>query len=295
MATIEKQENGTFSVSPQGDSQVTLATENTYLDKNIVFNIDIEDAISKLILDKLYPVGSIYFETTNTNPSALLGGTWEAYGASDTYLRLGGTKTGGSNSYSLTSSNIPSHTHSIGAHSHTLNEHTHTVGAHSHGLNSHTHSVGAHNHGLNSHTHSWSNSHSHTLNNKNLIWLDTNASRDSLYVVVSESQVGCYLNHGGTNANSKPGVPDNGVPSVASQSISGTTGAASGSTANSTAFTSGAASGSTADSTAFTSGKASGNTGEKAAYNTGSYGSSTVTAVSIEPKYVSVYAWKRTA
>ena len=75
-----------------------------------------------MILDKLYPIGSIYLETTNTNPSSKLGGTWVAYGTSDNYLRLGGNGSGGSNSLKLAANQIPSfttgnqstnHTHSI--------------------------------------------------------------------------------------------------------------------------------------------------------------------------------------
>lgn len=60
-----------------------------------------------MILDKLYPIGSIYLETTNTNPSSKLGGTWIAFGSSDTYLRLGGNGSGGSNSVNLTAKQIP--------------------------------------------------------------------------------------------------------------------------------------------------------------------------------------------
>lgn len=64
-------------------------------------------SLSNLILDKLYPIGSIYLETTNTNPSSKLGGTWVKFGSSDTYLRLGGNGSGGSNSVNLTANQIP--------------------------------------------------------------------------------------------------------------------------------------------------------------------------------------------
>lgn len=77
------------------------------------------------IIDKLYPVGSIYLETTNTNPSAKLGGEWTAYGSSDSYLRLGGSGSGGSNSVTLAANQIPSlrgSTSSAGTHTHTLTE-----------------------------------------------------------------------------------------------------------------------------------------------------------------------------
>ena len=35
----------------------------------------------KLLLDAIYPIGSIYINTTGTNPSTFLGGTWVNYGA----------------------------------------------------------------------------------------------------------------------------------------------------------------------------------------------------------------------
>ena len=98
-----------------------------------------EGAGKTLTLDHIYPVGSIYLSVNNVNPSTYFGGTWEAYGAADTYLRLGGTGTGGSNTTKLTAAQIPTlttgtqsanHTHSVtgGAHSHTLgtNDYFHT-------------------------------------------------------------------------------------------------------------------------------------------------------------------------
>lgn len=91
---------------------------------------DISVNLAQFVLDKLYPVGSIYLETTNTNPSDKLGGTWEAYGSSDTYLRLGGNEDGGSNSIKLNANQIPSFTtgtESAG--------HTHGF-SHTHGTNS---------------------------------------------------------------------------------------------------------------------------------------------------------------
>lgn len=57
MATITKDTNGTFSVFPQGDNQITLATENTYLDKNIVFNIE-GGSGAEVIVDNSSPTSS---------------------------------------------------------------------------------------------------------------------------------------------------------------------------------------------------------------------------------------------
>lgn len=65
----------------------------------------------------VYPVGSIYMSVNNVNPSTLFGGTWERIqdkfllSAGDTYTA---GDTGGAATVTLTSSQIPSHTHNFG-------------------------------------------------------------------------------------------------------------------------------------------------------------------------------------
>lgn len=76
--------------------------------QNSIWDSPLNQSLENLILDKLYPVGSIYLETTNTNPASKLGGTWVEYGSSDAYLRLGGKGSGGSNSIKLVANQIPS-------------------------------------------------------------------------------------------------------------------------------------------------------------------------------------------
>lgn len=74
------------------------------------------------VLDKRYPVGSIYISTSSTNPSSLFGGTWERYAGGRKLVATGdnGTTnytsvnaTGGNKAVTLSSSNLPAHTHSI--------------------------------------------------------------------------------------------------------------------------------------------------------------------------------------
>jgi microcystin-dependent protein len=68
-----------------------------------------------------YPVGSIYMSTVSTTPATLLGfGTWTRYGqgrmpisADDSTYTLGAT--GGSATTTLSTSNLPSHSHSFSA------------------------------------------------------------------------------------------------------------------------------------------------------------------------------------
>lgn len=88
-------------------------------------NIDMT-TLKKLILNTTYPVGSIYIGTTDTNPKNILGGEWESYGEGRTLVGAGtGTdsnnesksftanSTGGEYNHTLTTSEMPSHTHSF--------------------------------------------------------------------------------------------------------------------------------------------------------------------------------------
>ena len=74
--------------------------------------------------------------------------------------------TGGSNTVTIGTGNLPSHTHSTPNHSHTVNNHTHSTPNHSHGVNGHSHSTPNHNHNMNNHSHNGGTSntggHSHT-------------------------------------------------------------------------------------------------------------------------------------
>lgn len=80
---------------------------------------DLESAVAN-ILNLVYPVGSIYTNATDdTNPGTLLGvGTWEAFGqgrvmvgkaSSGTFATAGAT--GGAETHTLTTTEMPSHTH----------------------------------------------------------------------------------------------------------------------------------------------------------------------------------------
>lgn len=89
----------------------------------------INSALSN-ILNTVYPVGSIYYSTSNNNPSTLFGGTWERYAvgkvlvgydSSDTDFntvnKTGGAKTssytpsGTVGNHVLTLGELPDHTH----------------------------------------------------------------------------------------------------------------------------------------------------------------------------------------
>lgn len=68
---------------------------------------------------KIYPVGSIYFSTSQTNPGSLFGGTWVAWGSGRVPVGVDITqsefntvqKTGGAKTHTLTVAELPAHTH----------------------------------------------------------------------------------------------------------------------------------------------------------------------------------------
>ena len=86
----------------------------------------------------MYPVGSIYMSTSSTNPSTYFGGTWVAWGSGRVPVGINTSdsnfntveKTGGASAVTLTTSQMPSHTHTTGS-STTTNSaggHTHNIG-----------------------------------------------------------------------------------------------------------------------------------------------------------------------
>ena len=92
------------------------------------------------LLNKVYPVGSIYITTSQSTPAqvqSVLGGSWEVYGSGRSLVGINTAdanfnavnKTGGSTTTTLSVANIPAHTHSIPA----LSGTTGGAGSHNHG------------------------------------------------------------------------------------------------------------------------------------------------------------------
>ena len=77
--------------------------------------------VKQPILLDIYPVGSIYLSVNNTNPGTLFGGTWVAWGSGRVPVGVNTNdsnfntveKTGGSSTVTLTTQQIPSHSHLI--------------------------------------------------------------------------------------------------------------------------------------------------------------------------------------
>ena len=91
------------------------------------------------LLNKVYPVGSIYMSVVNVSPASFLGGTWQAIEQGRMLMAAGSSwqagTTGGAAYHALTVQEMPAHNHSAtetaaGAHAH--NASTGSAGAHSH-------------------------------------------------------------------------------------------------------------------------------------------------------------------
>ena len=91
------------------------------------------------LLNKVYPVGSIYMSVVNISPASFLGGTWQAIEQGRMLMAAGSSwqagTTGGAAYHTLTVAEMPAHDHSAtetaaGAHAHGAS--TGSAGAHAH-------------------------------------------------------------------------------------------------------------------------------------------------------------------
>lgn len=108
----------------------------------IVFLHQRGGGIRQVLLDLVYPIGSIYISANNVNPSEFLGGTWEQI--TDKFLLAAGStytagNTGGSATKTIAKENIPSYTLYSGSHTHTF---TGSASSHRHNLNDYSPSGG---------------------------------------------------------------------------------------------------------------------------------------------------------
>ena len=93
------------------------------------FNVPVKFS-GKTLFDIVYPVGAIYMSVSSTSPAILFGGTWEQI--QNRFLLAAGSSytagnTGGASTVTLTSSQIPSHTHSVNLNTGNSGVHTHVV------------------------------------------------------------------------------------------------------------------------------------------------------------------------
>lgn len=231
-----------------------ITSNSTYSGNNEVSDFE------KRIFLAAHPVTTLYWTSDPRNPGDVFGGTWKQIkdrfilAAGDTYTN---GATGGNANTTLTTANLPSHTHGLNSHTHSFTPNG-NVSAHSHGLNGHTHSFSATTGGTGKHSHS---------------------------VVVGIASFGGGSWGSAIQKNKEGNLSESfdfskGYTNIQtgdhSHSVSGTTGQASGNTANATPTFTG---------TAGTTGGASGNTTA-----TGSG-----TSFSNLPPYVVKYCWERVA
>lgn len=121
------------------------------------------------LLNRVYPVGSIYMSAVNISPASFLGGTWQAIEQGRMLMAAGSSwqagTTGGAAYHALTVQEMPAHDHSAtetAAGGHTHGASTGSAGAHSHSGS--TNNAGNHYH---TGTTNGAGSHSHNIN---LFW-----------------------------------------------------------------------------------------------------------------------------
>lgn len=78
-------------------------------------NISIKDSSSwNTYLNLIYPVGSYYLSNTSTSPGSRFGGTWTQIKDQRFLCGYSSITSGGANSVTLTTNQMPSHTHKYG-------------------------------------------------------------------------------------------------------------------------------------------------------------------------------------
>lgn len=161
---------------------------------------------------------------------AAIGTTWGAGNGSTTFNlpNLGGRvsigrgnrsvgNTGGSETHTLVTNELPSH-------SHDMQNHTHGLQSHTHDMQSHTHSLQNHTHGLQSHTHGMDHSHRvklwRTNNEVNGAGLPSTGSFANRGVVQHDTDNNSNI---GTSYNSKTKTdgPSNNTSGTPSNNTSG--------------------------------------------------------------------------
>ena len=262
------------------------------ISNQLLYN-DKEVILKENFLNLVYPVGSIYWSSNNTNPGTLFGGTWVQI--KDRFILAAGDyysngATGGAATVTLTVSNMPSHKHSftpsgtVSSHSHTGPSHTHTFTP-SGTVSSHHHT---------------GPSHSHSLINGTAIVATSTSTSITHYIRSYDDfrggvKSGGHLDESVDSEKEKISIT---ASSTSTSTISGSTEAAgTGNTGSTTPSFTGTAGNTGSTTPSFTG--TSGYTGETAPSFTGTAGytdsNGSGSSFSILPPYVVKYCWERTA
>ena len=174
------------------------------------------------LLNRVYPVGSIYMSAVNISPASFLGGTWQAIEQGRMLMAAGSSwqagTTGGATYHTLTVAEMPAHDHSAtetAAGGHTHGASTTSAGAHSHSGS--TNSTGNHYH---TGTTNGAGSHSHSRGSMNITGSFSGVGDDG----VEPSYSGAFYKTGGRSVPvSNKGDPDYVTGFDASRSWTGST------------------------------------------------------------------------
>ena len=245
------------------------------------------------LLNRVYPVGSIYMSAVNVSPASFLGGTWQAIEQGRMLMAAGSSwqagTTGGAAYHTLTVAEMPAHDHSAtetAAGGHTHGASTGSAGAHAHSGS--TNNAGNHYH---TGTTNGAGSHSHTRGSMNITGRIGNVDEESV------SSTGAFYRSGssGKLENIRGGADPN-VYFDASRSWTGSTSTDGGHAHGFSTSWAGehAHSLSIASAGAHTHSVAIAAAGAHThAITIGKTGSGV--AFSILPPYIAVYMWRRTA
>lgn len=146
----------------KGDFDTVGALLKEYINDHLTEELDskisefatkIQNNTSSLdnMLNRVYPVGSIYMSVDNTNPTTLFGGTWIAWGSGRVPVGINSNetefntveKTGGAKTHTLTTGQLPSHNHSLNNHTHSFSGTTSSNGEFSAKFNALANAMGA--------------------------------------------------------------------------------------------------------------------------------------------------------
>lgn len=134
---LYKDSEANFTYNPSTNT-LTAGTFNGDVAMSNVTGL--EAALASAVTSSLlaaWPIGSIYTSIAATNPSTLFGGNWEAFGAGRVMVGLdsGDTdfdtveETGGAKTHTLTTAELPSHTHTVTGMVKVPNNSTNTTGS----------------------------------------------------------------------------------------------------------------------------------------------------------------------
>ena len=284
--------NGTTWTALKG-SRGVIPAEGEYW--HALSNFYTSDSLVSDLLNRVYPVGSIYMSAVNVSPASFLGGTWQAIEQGRMLMAAGSSwqagTTGGAAYHTLTVAEMPAHDHSAtetAAGGHTHGASTGSAGAHAHSGS--TNNAGNHYH---TGTTNGAGSHSHTRGSMNI----TGSFSGVGDVGDEPSYSGAFYKTGGrTVPVSNSGDPDYVTGFDASRSWTGSTSTDGGHAHGFSTSWAGvhAHSLSVASAGAHTHSVAIAAAGAHThAITIGRAGSGV--AFSILPPYIAVYMWRRTA